>query len=67
MFAANPSWLTLSGDQTRLFVVNENGKGQADVVGRASSVAIDPKTNELPPSARWPGCIPTGWGVEPQS
>ena len=45
--AANPSWLTLSKDQTRLFVVNENGKGQADVVGRASSVAIDPKTNEL--------------------
>ena len=45
--AANPSWLTLSRDQTRLFVVNENGKGQADVVGRASSVAIDPKTNEL--------------------
>ena len=45
--AANPSWLTLSRDQTRLFVVNENGKGQADVVGRASSVAIDPKTNAL--------------------
>ena len=45
--AANPSWLTLSKDQTRLFVVNENGKGQSDVVGRASSVAIDPKTNEL--------------------
>ena len=45
--AANPSWLTLSGDQRRLFVVNENGQGQADVVGRASSVAIDPKTNEL--------------------
>ena len=45
--AANPSWLTLSKDQTRLFVVNENGKGQSDVVGRASSVAIDPKTNQL--------------------
>ena len=45
--AANPSWLTLSKDQTRLFVVNENGKGQSDVVGRVSSVAIDPKTNEL--------------------
>ena len=45
--AANPSWLTLSKDQTRLFVVNENGQGQADVVGRASSVAIDPKTNAL--------------------
>ena len=44
---ANPSWLTLSKDQSRLFVVNENGKGQRDVVGRASSVAIDPKTNQL--------------------
>ena len=45
--AANPSWLTLSKDQQRLFVVNENGKGQADVVGRVSSLAIDPKTNQL--------------------
>ena len=44
---ANPSWLTLSKDQQRLFVVNENGKGQTDVVGRISSLAIDPKTNEL--------------------
>lgn len=44
---ANPSWLTLSKDQSRLFVVNENGKGQRDVVGRASSVAIDPKTNQM--------------------
>ena len=45
--ASNPSWLTLSKDQQRLFVVNENGKGQADVVGRVSSLAIDPKTNQL--------------------
>ena len=45
--ASNPSWLTLSADQQRLFVVNENGQGQTDVVGRASSVAIDPKSNEL--------------------
>ena len=44
---ANPSWLTLSKDQSRLFVVNENGKGQRDVVGRASSVAIDPNTNQM--------------------
>ena len=44
---ANPSWLTLSKDQQRLFVVNENGKGQSDVVGRISSLAIHPKTNEL--------------------
>ena len=45
--AANPSWLTLSRDQRRLFVVNENGQGQADVVGRVSSLSIDPKTNQL--------------------
>ena len=45
--ATNPSWLTLSRDQSRLFVVNENGQGQADVVGRVSSLSIDPKTNEL--------------------
>ncbi|PGC63802.1 3-carboxymuconate cyclase, partial [Bacillus safensis] len=43
----NPSWLTLSRDQRRLFVVNENGPGQADPVGRVSSYAIDPKTHEL--------------------
>lgn len=43
----NPSWLTLSKDQQRLFVVNENGQGQADIVGRVSSLAIDPKTNRL--------------------
>ncbi|QCY15497.1 lactonase family protein [Pseudomonas sp. MPC6] len=43
----NPSWLTLSSDQRRLFVVNENGPGQADPVGRVSSYAIDPKTHEL--------------------
>ncbi|WP_339499333.1 lactonase family protein [Pseudomonas silesiensis] len=43
----NPSWLTLSRDQRRLYVVNENGPGQADTVGRVSSYAIDPKTHEL--------------------
>lgn len=43
----NPSWLTLSRDQRRLFVVNENGPGQEDPVGRVSSYAIDPKTHEL--------------------
>ncbi|WPO98659.1 lactonase family protein [Pseudomonas sp. HR96] len=37
----NPSWLTLSHDQKHLFAVNENGPGQADVVGRVSSFAID--------------------------
>ncbi|WP_457970356.1 lactonase family protein [Pseudomonas sp. R4-84] len=43
----NPSWLTLSKDMTRLFVVNENGPGQKDPVGKVSSYAIDPKTFEL--------------------
>src|SRR5471032_2520419 len=36
----NPSWRTLSKDQRYLFVVNENGPGQADPVGRVSSYAI---------------------------
>ncbi|KAI2693623.1 lactonase family protein [Pseudomonas sp. TNT3] len=43
----NPSWLTLSKDQQRLFVVNENGPGQADPVGRVSSYSIDPKSYQL--------------------
>lgn len=43
----NPSWLTLSKDQRHLFVVNENGPGQTDPVGRVSSYAIDPKTHAL--------------------
>ncbi|WP_212627344.1 lactonase family protein [Pseudomonas sp. PP3] len=43
----NPSWLTLSKDQRHLFVVNENGPGQADPVGRVSSYSIDPKSHAL--------------------
>ncbi|MDB5993685.1 MAG: hypothetical protein JWP42_821 [Pseudomonas sp.] len=43
----NPSWLTLSRDLQRLFVVNENGTGQKDPVGRVSSYAIDSKTHAL--------------------
>ena len=43
----NPSWLTLSKDQRHLFVVNENGPGQKDPVGRVSSYAIDAKTHAL--------------------
>ncbi len=43
----NPSWLTLSKDRRHLFVVNENGPGQTDPVGRVSSFAIDPKTHAL--------------------
>jgi 6-phosphogluconolactonase len=45
--SANPSWLTLSSDQRRLFVVNENGPGQADPVGRVSSFAVEPKFHQL--------------------
>jgi 6-phosphogluconolactonase (cycloisomerase 2 family) len=45
--SANPSWLTLSKDQRQLFVVNENGPGQTDPIGRVSSFAIDPKTHAL--------------------
>lgn len=45
----NPSWLTLSPDQRHLFVVNENGPGQADVVGKVSSFAIDGKTHQVTP------------------
>ena len=45
--AQNPSWLTLSPDQKRLFVVNENGPGQQDEVGRVSSYRIDPANHQL--------------------
>jgi len=45
----NPSWLTLSKDQRHLFVVNENGPGQSDTVGKVSSFAIDGKTHEVTP------------------
>lgn len=45
--SANPSWLTLSGDHKFAFAVNENGPGQADVVGRVSSYALDPKSHQL--------------------
>jgi 6-phosphogluconolactonase (cycloisomerase 2 family) len=45
--SGNPSWLTLSKDQRYLFVVNENGPGQKDPVGRVRSYAIDSKTHEL--------------------
>ncbi len=45
----NPSWLTLSRDQRHLFVVNENGPGGKDAVGKVSSFAIDPKTHNVTP------------------
>ena len=45
--ADNPSWLTLSPDQRRLYVVNENGQGQRDELGRVSSLAIDPQSQQL--------------------
>ena len=43
----NPSWLTLSKDERHLFVVNENGPGGKDPVGKVSSYAIDAKTHQL--------------------
>lgn len=43
----NPSWLTVSSDRKRLFVVNENGPGQQDTVGRVSSYRIDPDSRQL--------------------
>ena len=45
----NPSWLTLNEAGTRLFVANENGPGQADPVGRVSSLAVHPSSNWLTP------------------
>ena len=45
----NPSWLTLNQAGTRLFVANENGPGQADPVGRVSSLAVHPTSNWLTP------------------
>ncbi|MCY1501890.1 6-phosphogluconolactonase [compost metagenome] len=43
----NPSWLTFSRDLKYLFVVNENGPGGKDEVGKVSSFRIDPKTRDL--------------------
>jgi 3-carboxymuconate cyclase len=45
----NPSWLTVSKDQRYLFVVNENGPGQTDTVGKVSSFSIEPKTFNVTP------------------
>ncbi|WP_122207742.1 lactonase family protein [Pseudomonas viridiflava] len=45
----NPSWLTVSKDQRYLYVVNENGPGQRDTVGKVSSFSIDPKTFNITP------------------
>lgn len=45
--SSNPSWLTLSRDQHRLFVVNENGPGQKDTVGKVSSFTLDPKNHDI--------------------
>ncbi|PCK91036.1 3-carboxymuconate cyclase [Pseudomonas viridiflava] len=45
----NPSWLTVSRDQRYLFVVNENGPGQTDTVGKVSSFSIEPKTFKVAP------------------
>ncbi|WP_414704846.1 lactonase family protein [Pseudomonas coleopterorum] len=45
--SSNPSWLTLSQDQRRLFVVNENGPGQKDVIGKVTSFTVDGKTHDI--------------------
>lgn len=43
----NPSWLTLNHDQTRLYVVNENGPGAKDNLGKVSTFVLDPKSHDL--------------------
>jgi len=45
--AENPSWLVVTPDGRTLFVVNENGPGQRDPIGRASAFRIDPATHDL--------------------
>ncbi|WP_434457259.1 lactonase family protein [Stutzerimonas urumqiensis] len=50
--AHNPSWLVLDATRNRLFAVNENGPGNADPVGRASSFSIDPDSQALTPIDR---------------
>lgn len=45
--AQNPSWLALNKAHTHLYVVNENGPGQKDTVGRVSAYRIDSATHEL--------------------
>jgi 6-phosphogluconolactonase len=47
--SANPSWLTLNKDRTRLFAVNENGPGQADPDGKVSSFLIEPQAPAFTP------------------
>lgn len=49
LVAENPSWLTLSKDQRRLFVVNENGPGQKDSVGRVSSYTVAAGSHQIAP------------------
>ncbi|MFI8481290.1 lactonase family protein [Pseudomonas sp. NPDC078700] len=58
--AANPSFLLLSADKTRLYSVNENGPGQADNVGQASSFTVEPDDHSISPINR----VDTG-GDEP--
>lgn len=45
--ASNPSWLTLSSDQRRLYAVNENGPGQANPTGTVTSYAIDASSHAI--------------------
>jgi len=43
----NPSWLTFSPDKGRLYAVNENGPGQADIVGRITAFRVNPADGSL--------------------
>lgn len=43
----NPSWLTLNHDQTRVYVVNENGPGAKDNLGKVSTFTLDRRTHDL--------------------
>jgi 6-phosphogluconolactonase (cycloisomerase 2 family) len=43
----NPSWLTLNHDQSRVYVVNENGPGAKDNLGKVSTFTLDHRTHEL--------------------
>lgn len=45
--ASNPSWLTLSSDQRRLYAVNENGPGQENLTGTVTSYAIDAHSHAI--------------------
>ncbi len=65
--AENPSWLTFSADRQVVYAVNENGPGQRDGVGRATSYRIDPDDGRLQEINRVPslGSEPTQSDISP--